>query len=299
MEHIIETKPLQFSFGKQQILHDISLQVPKGSIYGFLGPNGAGKSTTIKILLGLLQVPAGSVQLFGEDIRQKRIAILARTGNLIENPSLYGQLSARDNLRIMRTLYPAPKSRIDEVLELVGLEKATNKKVKRFSMGMKQRLGVAKALFHDPEILILDEPVNGLDPGGIQEMRALFGRLQQKGKTIFLSSHLLSEIEKTCSHLGIIKEGSLLFQGPIQDLQSSTRRIVRLKTDQNEMVQELLKNSLQKESYVQKEWIELEVKDDLDFEQVLGTLVPSSARVLDIDREAPSLEDLFLDITKN
>ena len=155
MNNLIETQALSFSFGKQEILQEIDLRVPKNCIYGFLGPNGAGKSTTIKILLGLLQIPKEKAFLFGEDIRTKRLAILSRIGNLIESPSIYGHLSAFDNLRIVQTLFSGPKNRIDEVLELVGLQHAKHKKAKRFSMGMKQRLGIGMALFHDPELIIV------------------------------------------------------------------------------------------------------------------------------------------------
>ena len=299
MDHLIETKALNFQYGQQNILQDISLQVPSNSIYGFLGPNGAGKSTTIKILLGLLRIPPEKAFLFGKDIRQARIPILSKIGNLIETPSTYGHLSAYDNLKILHTLYAGPKSRIGEILEIVGLQHAAQKKVKKFSMGMKQRLGIGMALYHDPELLILDEPVNGLDPSGIQEMRQLFFSLQERGKTIFISSHMLSEIEKTCTHLGIIKVGKLLFQGPIGEIQSSTRRSVRLKTDQNKKALQIISSQLQKTGVLDKEWVSVEVQNDEDFNHLLQAIIGSSISILDMEREAPSLEDLFIDLTKN
>ena len=297
MNNLIETHNLSFSFGKQRILNGISLEVPRNSIYGFLGPNGAGKSTTIKILLGLLKVPNEKAFLFGKDIRKYRLAILSQIGNLIESPSIYGHLTAYDNLKLMRTLFPAPKSRIEEVLELVGLKYAKNKKAKHFSMGMKQRLGIGMALFHDPELIILDEPVNGLDPSGIHEMRQLFLRLQEEDKTVFISSHLLAEIEKTCTHLGILNQGKLQYQGKIEALQSSTRRRVRMKVGQIALAQRLL-NSLSFPIMIEGNVISTEVTDDQHFNSLIQGLVQKKIDIYDLEREAPSLEDLFIDLTK-
>lgn len=296
MHPIIETKALSFRYGKQQILKDIFLAVPRGSIYGFLGPNGAGKSTTIKVLLGLLKVPGGTAYLFDKDITRHRIPVLAQVGNLIEAPSIYGHLTAYDNLKIMRTLHPAPSSRIDEVLDLIGLQQAARKKVKRFSMGMKQRLGIGMALFHNPELLILDEPVNGLDPSGIQEVRALLLRLREEGKTIFLSSHLLAEIEKMCTHLGIIKEGSLIFQGKLDELQAGTRRFARIKTNKPMEAKAALPPMLQPEAKVQDNWLVVDVPDDQHFQEMLRDLLKKEVDIYDMERQAPSLEDLFLDL---
>lgn len=296
MHPIIETKGLSFRYGKQQILKDIELSVPTHSIYGFLGPNGAGKSTTIKVLLGLLKVPRGKAFLFEQDITQHRIPILSKVGNLIEQPSIYGHLSAYDNLKIMRTLHPVPKMRIDEVLELVGLSQAAKKKVKRFSMGMKQRLGIGMALFHDPDLLVLDEPVNGLDPQGIQEVRALLLRLKEQGKTIFLSSHLLSEIEKLCTHLGIIKQGQLVFQGEMQSLQSGTRRFAKIKTNAPEKALQALPAPLQEDARNENGLLIVDVPDDQHFYQMLQSLIQHDIEIYDMERQSPSLEDLFLDL---
>lgn len=296
MHPIIETKGLSFRYGKQQILKDISLSVPSHSIYGFLGPNGAGKSTTIKVLLGLLKVPKDTAYLFEKDISRQRIPILSKVGNLIETPAIYGHLTAYDNLKIMRTLHPAPKARIDEVLELVGLRQAARKKVKRFSMGMKQRLGIAMALFHDPDLLILDEPVNGLDPNGIQEVRALLLRLKEQGKTIFLSSHLLAEIEKLCTHLGIIKEGGLIFQGQMQELRAGTRRFARIKTNNPTAAKAALPTALHSDAEIQGGWLVVDVPDDQHFRSMLQELIKQGIDIYDMERQAPSLEDLFLDL---
>lgn len=296
MAPIIETRSLSFSFGRTSIVKDLSLAVPEGSIYGFLGPNGAGKSTTIKLLLGLLRPRRERVFLFGHDLTKNRRAVLHRTGNLIESPAVYGHLTARENLQFLEILSPVGKNRIDEVLELVGLSQAAGKKVKQFSMGMKQRLGIAKALYHNPELLILDEPVNGLDPQGIHEMRKLFLRLKEEGKTLFVSSHLLDEIEKTCTHLGIIKEGALVYQGGINALQASTRRVVHLKTDNPERIFGIALDH--QWSYKKSgSTVSVDIENDEAFNTLIQAVVQANVKVFDMEREAPSLEELFMDLT--
>jgi len=219
---IIETQHLVYSFdGHHKVLSDVSLKVPKASIYGFLGPNGAGKTTTLRVLLGLLKSEGGNIRLFGESIRGYDQSRQYRIGSLIEMPSLYLHLSGKENLDICRLAYGLPKKRIDEVLHIVGLSDAARKKTKAYSLGMKQRLGIAIALLHDPELLILDEPTNGLDPNGIIEIRQLLQKLnQQQGKTILVSSHLLPEVEKLATHVGIIHQGQLRFQGTLPELQA-------------------------------------------------------------------------------
>jgi ABC-type multidrug transport system ATPase subunit len=218
---IIETRQLYFAFQKsQKILDDLNLQIPAGSIYGFLGPNGAGKTTSLRLILGLLKKQEGDITLFGKHLQANRIDILRRIGSLIEQPSLYLHLTGKENLEIFRLTYQCDKKRIDEVLQMVQLQHAAHKKVKSYSLGMKQRLAIAIALLHDPEVLILDEPTNGLDPSGIIETRELIKQLNREwGKTILVSSHLLAEVEKMATHVGIIHKGKLLFQGSLQQLQ--------------------------------------------------------------------------------
>ncbi|MCV6631167.1 MAG: ABC transporter ATP-binding protein [Flavobacteriaceae bacterium] len=223
-EYIIETQDLHFSYSKsaKADIDNLALRVPKGSIYGFLGPNGSGKTTTIRLLLGLLKKDSGKIALFGKSFKGNRIAHLSKIGSLIENPSLYGHLSAVDNLKIAANYRAVSFQRIDEVLEIVKLEHAKHKKVKKYSLGMKQRLGLAVSLLSLPEILILDEPTNGLDPKGIIEMRRLIQSLNKDyGITVFISSHLLSEIEKTCTHVGILRQGEMIFQDTVKVLKSS------------------------------------------------------------------------------
>jgi ABC-2 type transport system ATP-binding protein len=217
--NIIDTKNLSFSYGKQEVLRCIDLKVPENSIYGFLGVNGAGKSTTIRMLLGLIRAPEDTVFLFGKEFTKNRTELLAGTGALIDYPSFYDHLSARQNLRVITKLTGRSRTKIDEVLELVGLEGAADKKVRTYSAGMKQRIGLAVALVNDPPLLILDEPVNGLDPLGIIDLRDLLMRLQHDhGKTIFLSSHILDELEKIATHIGVLHRGELRFQGTKDDL---------------------------------------------------------------------------------
>lgn len=216
----IETTDLTHQFSENEIvLNGLNIQVPKGSIYGFLGPNGAGKTTTLRLMLGLLKKQKGSITIFDKSFDTARIEILSSIGSLIESPSLYAHLTAAENLLILQKVYQCPKERIKEVLEIVGLANTGKKKAGKFSLGMKQRLSIAMALLHNPNLLILDEPTNGLDPNGIIEIRELLKKLNSElGITIIISSHLLSEIEKMVTHVGIIHKGNLLFQGTLADL---------------------------------------------------------------------------------
>ncbi len=244
---IIKTTALNYHFSRQQkTLDNINLMVEKGSIYGFLGPNGAGKTTTLRLLLGLLKNQEGKIEVFGEDLDQNRMGILKRLGSLIEQPSLYGHLTAKENLEVYCRIYRADKSRMDEALQLVGLEHTGKKKARQFSLGMKQRLSIAIALLHQPELLILDEPTNGLDPNGIIETRELIKRLNKEfGVTILVSSHILAEVEKMATHVGIIHRGRLLFQGPLSELQQLKREqsFVHINTSNNEQAFALLQNT--------------------------------------------------------
>lgn len=243
---IIETHHLDFSFtSHKKVLHDVNLSVPRESIYCFLGPNGAGKTTTLRLLLGLLKAKPHTISIFGEELLANRRSILARTGSLIEQPSLYAHLTAAENLEVYRLAYLCSRERISEVLQIVGLHHASNQLVKTFSLGMKQRLSIAIALLHDPQLLILDEPTNGLDPEGIVEIRQLIKRLHSEfGKTILVSSHLLSEVEKIATHFGIIHKGKLLFQGTKEDLQrrQPEQHMVELETVDTERAAQLLKH---------------------------------------------------------
>ncbi|OXT06961.1 MULTISPECIES: lantibiotic protection ABC transporter ATP-binding protein [Thermoanaerobacterium] len=227
MEYILETRNLKKSYGKHLVVDDISLKVPRGSIYGLLGPNGAGKSTTLKMVTGLLHPTSGEIFVFGERWRREH---LDRIGALIESPALYGNLTAHENLLVHARLIGIADERIKEVLEIVDLNDTGKKLVSQFSTGMRQRLGIAIALLGNPDLLILDEPSNGLDPIGIQNLRELIKSFQKMGITVILSSHILTEVSKLVDTIGIISNGKLKYQGTIdekQDIEQLFFNVVR------------------------------------------------------------------------
>jgi lantibiotic transport system ATP-binding protein len=233
---VLETSNLSHRFGDHDVLRELAMQVPEGSIYGFLGPNGAGKTTTLRLILGLLQAQRGEIRVFGKRLADDRIEILRRVGSMIESPSLYDHLTAAENLRLLQLIHRCPEARIGEVLELVGLGDTGKKRAKQFSLGMRQRLAIAAALLHKPSLIILDEPTNGLDPHGIIEIRNLLIELNRRqGCTIVVSSHLLPEIERVATHVGILGKGRLLFQGTIDELRRRRQQVksIRIATSDN------------------------------------------------------------------
>src|SRR5437870_10061771 len=218
-EVVLRTRNLSKQYGKRLAVDNLNLEVHRGEIFGFLGPNGAGKTTTIRMALGLIAPTSGSVEILGKDVFAHRAQVLSRVGALVETPALYTYLSGRNNLRAVGSvLGGVPKARIDAVLDLIGLGIRQKDRVRTYSLGMKQRLGVAMALLQDPDMLILDEPANGLDPAGIVEMRDLMHRLAAEGKTVFISSHLLSEVQQICTRVAIINLGKLVTESTIEDL---------------------------------------------------------------------------------
>lgn len=219
---IVQTRGIHHRFPQgQKALEGFELNVPEGSLFGLVGPNGSGKTTALCLLTGLYRTQQGSITIMGRDLQHDRLSILLHMGVLIESPSLYGHLSARDNLRIYHALYGVGLQRVEEVLELTGLSDTGRKKVKHFSLGMKQRLAVALALLPDPKLLVLDEPTNGLDPAGIADLRNLLVQLNRKcGMTILISSHILTEIEKICTHIAVLRKGQLLYQGSLPEFRS-------------------------------------------------------------------------------
>ena len=215
----IHTRAVSKAYGSRLAVDKLDLEVERGELFGFLGPNGAGKTTTIRMALGLVSPTSGSIELFGREVRSHRAEVLPRVGALVESPALYGYLSGRDNLRVVGDLLGgATEKRIDEVLEIVSLKGRDRDKVRTYSMGMKQRLGLGLALLNDPDLLILDEPANGLDPAGIVEMRDLLRELAVQGKTVFVSSHVLSEVQQICTRVAIINHGKLIRVAPVHEL---------------------------------------------------------------------------------
>lgn len=294
----IETVELSHHFGSQTVVKDLSLQVPKGSIYGFLGPNGAGKTTTIKILLNLLQSPSDTVFLFGKELNNNRIACLQQMGSLVEQPAIYAHLTGKENLINRCILLGIDKAKATEMLALVGLTEAANKKAGKYSLGMKQRLGIGLALIADPELLLLDEPTNGLDPNGIIEIRNLMIELTSKhNKTILVSSHLLSEIERIATHVGIINKGQLLFQGTINELHDLSKPSIKIEVDDHAAAVNIL-SSNQAEIINEKEGtIHITYTGKADMGNYNSLLIKNGITVYTISTEKKDLEHLFLDIT--
>ncbi|WP_339264076.1 lantibiotic protection ABC transporter ATP-binding protein [Geobacillus sp. FSL K6-3411] len=222
-EYMLETHHVSKAFGKQLVVDDVSIKVKKQTVYGLLGPNGAGKSTLLKMLTGLLRPTKGEIMINGHPWSRKDLKDI---GVLIESPALYGNLTAHENLLVHAKLLHLPESRIQEVLNIVGLENTGKKKASQFSLGMKQRLGIAKALLNHPKLLILDEPTNGLDPLGIQDLRKLIQSFTKNGITVILSSHILSEVKQLADYIGIIQNGKLRYEGKIDESQDLEKLFV-------------------------------------------------------------------------
>lgn len=299
-EPIIEIQGLDFYFKDFKALDKVSLKVPQGSIYGFLGPNGAGKTTTIRVLLDLFHPKPGEVKIFGKELLENRSEILSKVGALIENPSIYKHLSGRQNLEVIRKVQGAPKERIDEVLKIVRLTDNADKKAKNYSLGMFQRLGLAAALLSDPELLILDEPTNGLDPSGIIEMRELIIRLNKEhGKTIFLSSHILSEIEKLATDVAIIDQGKILYEGKLEGLHGQNNNLqLKLEVDDTATVVQLLEAGGYTITEKGVRTVVLAINSKKDIAGINRTLVEQGLEVYQLTSSEETLESIFLSITK-
>ena len=296
---IISTSHLSKKYGSVLRVSDLDLRVPEGCIYGFLGPNGAGKSTTLKMILGLVRPTAGDIAVFGEPMmRRNRLAILKQVGSLIESPSYYGHLSGEENLRIVQTMRGVPEKNIREVLEIVRLTDAKDKRAAHYSLGMKQRLGLAAALLGYPRLLILDEPTNGLDPAGIQEMRELIKELPQRfGMTVVVSSHLLAEIDQMADHVGIIREGELVFQDSLTALHSRSKHHLALRTTDNLHAQAILRERRLQVSEGEDGYLVLPLLNDDTTAALAELLVTQSIGVLRLEERQKSLEDIFLELT--
>lgn len=293
----IITNDLSYSIGNVQILKKISLNVPEKSIYGYLGRNGAGKSTTIKLLLGLLSSDLDNIYIDNFSLKHDSPRINSIVGNLLESPNFYNKLSVYENLNFLDFFYKKGVSRIWEVLEITGLKNEYKKKAKNLSMGMKQRLGIAMSIFNDPRILILDEPLNGLDPEAIYELRNLFQLLNSQGKTVFLSSHILGELEKISSHIGIIEHGELIFQGQKEDLLNTVKKTVQFEVNQPINAINIIKKNTDN-TEIKHEGNSLIIEDiDVNrFNLILKLLVFNNIEILEIELRNANLEEVFLNL---
>ena len=294
--NILETRQLSFAYKNKAVLKGIDLMIPKGSIYGYLGKNGAGKTTTIKLLLGLLSTKEDSIFFHNKEFNSNRVNILNQVGSLIESPCYYDDLNGAEHLEYLNIIFKQDKNRIQEVLNIVGLSDAQNIRVKKYSTGMKQRLGIAMAMFHNPDLLILDEPLNGLDPAGVHDIREIMMRLKNEGKTILLSSHILGEIEKTCTHIGILDKGKLLYQGELTKLLSNVSRRVEIRTNNTQLALNLLLRNSIKSDILNDSTITAYINSDTEYNQTISLLVNSNTEIYSIVNKENDLESVYLDL---
>jgi ABC-2 type transport system ATP-binding protein len=298
-ELVVETASLSKSFGARTVVRKVDLQVPRGVAFGYLGPNGAGKTTLIRMLLGLTAASAGSMKLFGLPVPERRGEALARIGAIVEEPSFHGHLTGRENLKIVaaargRDAY----DRIDGALERLGLAGRADDRVKTYSLGMRQRLGIARCLIADPELLILDEPMNGLDPAGIQDFRAFVRAFVAEGRTIVLSSHLLDEVEKTCSHVAIVDRGRIVVQGAIEALRAGGRPTVLIEVDDSVRARMLLSAHAAVDRVVDDgEMLRVVLTDSAAVADLNRRLVEAHLNVTRLEPAHASLEQRFLEVT--
>ena len=298
MQTVIETKALCKQYGPHTAVDHVELHVPQGCVYGFIGPNGAGNSTTMKMRLGLIHPTAGRVRLLGQELTEKsRLPLLRQTGSLIESPAGYLHLTAQENLEIVADLKGVPHKDIGRVLDIVHLTQDRNRRVGQYSLGMKQRLGIAMALLGSPKLLILDEPTNGLDPAGIQEMRALIRNMPAAtGATVLISSHLLGEMEQMVEQVGIIDHGHILFEGPLTELQRHSRGNVTLRLlDPAKAAPILRANGLtaHSDSCV----VTLPPLQDALLADLVQKLAACGAGVVELTPHTKTLEEIFLSLT--
>jgi ABC-type multidrug transport system ATPase subunit len=290
---LVETNGLGKNYASITAVHDLNLSVRRGEVYGFLGPNGAGKTTTLRMLLGLIKPSSGTATVLGEEPGSPQG--LQGVGALVESPAFYPYLSGRDNLQVMARYCGAPTSRVEEVLGQVELAGRANDKFKKYSLGMKQRLGVAAALLKDPELLILDEPTNGLDPKGMADMRALIRRIGRGERTVLLSSHLLGEVEQVCNRVGVIHRGELVMEGTVDELRSGGGILV--KAEPLEKARETAVGLDGVEGAEIKDGMLVLEADPSRAAEVNAGLVAAGLRVSELRPLERSLEDAFLELT--
>lgn len=295
--YAIETKDLSFNYKKKPLLESLDLQIPTGSIYGYLGKNGAGKSTTIKLLLGLLPALQNTIYLNGLELNSHKREILSMVGSLVESPAYYGNLTGYENLLYLKNIYGCNSQKIYDVLQKVNLIGDKDKMVKKYSSGMKQRLGIAMALLNDPNTLILDEPLNGLDPEGVYEIRELIIDLKKEGKTILLSSHILSEIQKTCTHVGILHDGRLCYQGTLVELMNNVSVEINIQSNDILKIQQICMESKISINAIEQNniLITLNKGEQKDFMTKLDKEGVNIQKSESVDKD---LEEIYLNLTK-
>lgn len=295
----IQLEQLSKSFGRGdrriEAVRDLSLSIAPRQVFGFLGPNGAGKTTTIRLLMDLIRPSLGTARLFGKDV-SRHPAVLKSVGALVEDAKFYGHLSARDNLRILAyTASDSQAENIDRLLEKLGLAEAATRRFSDFSTGMKQRLGIAAALLSDPDLVILDEPTNGLDPAGIVEIRKFIRALtDEQGKTVFLSSHLLTEVEQVCDRVAIINHGSIIKQGTVNELLSEGASELRIEARPAEQAAEALRPRW--EVVIHGDWLSI-ITDQAQAPEIVRALVAGQVEVLQVVARQQSLEEYFMSVT--
>ena len=300
MDYIMETVGLRKSYKGNVVVNDVNIHVPKGAIYGFVGPKGAGKSTVMKMILNLIQPEAGEVQLFGEKVTDQSYEVFKRVGSIIENPYFYEKMTARQNLELHCDYMGFPnKERIDEVLQMVDLQNVEGKQIRHYSLGMKQRLAIARAILAKPEFLILDEPINALDPEGIREMRNLFQRLNQEDETtIFISSHILSEVDLIADTIGIIQHGNLLAELPIEEIHKHQTEYISLQVDDVAHAATLLEQmDITNFSVLDQEFIRI-YDSNISGKVLSKALIESGVGLESLGRKQDTLEDYFFQLTE-
>lgn len=300
MDYIMETVGLRKSYKGNVVVNDVNIHVPKGAIYGFVGPNGAGKSTVMKMILNLIQPEAGEVQLFGEKVTDQSYEVFKRVGSIIENPYFYEKMTARQNLELHCDYMGFPnKERIDEVLQMVDLQNVEGKQIRHYSLGMKQRLAIARAILAKPEFLILDEPINALDPEGIREMRNLFQRLNQEDETtVFISSHILSEVDLIADTIGIIQHGNLLAELPIEEIHKHQTEYISLQVDDVAHAATLLEQmDITNFSVLDQEFIRI-YDSNISGKVLSKALIESGVGLESLGRKQDTLEDYFFQLTE-
>lgn len=300
MNSMLSIKGLHFSYQNSPILRGIDLDIPSGFIFGYLGKNGAGKSTTIKLLLGLLPIDEGEIFFKGVSLKKSPLLLRSHVSSMIEHPSFYSFLTVSENLDYLNKIFKMGKSRKQEVLSLLGLSEHANKKAQALSSGLKQRLGLAMCLFKRPEMLILDEPLNALDPQGIYELRQILRQLnEEEGVTIFLSSHILEELEKLASEVAIIDCGKVIYQGDIDGLTKNHSDVISLKIDNTDRIMQLNYASIFSVKQVDApNFVEFEVKDEEEFSRLISSLIKDGISIYNITHKSSALENAFIHLTK-